>query len=121
MQRDDGLYASQHAVQDGGMNQDSPEVEDLHVQNQERKAMDGGLNAFREASLSIAKEPNTKAERKDIAQLRGTYKSGFHPPPPPPPPPDIHYPQKFNSQHDKEVDPTKQSPNCIVCKGLAVL
>ena len=48
-----------------------------------------------------------------------TYKSGSQLLPPPPTPPDVHYPQMFNSQHDPEVDPTMQSPNCMVCKGLA--
>ena len=38
--------------------------------------MERGLNAFGEASLSVAKESVTRIERKHIAQLGGTYKSG---------------------------------------------
>ena len=90
MERDDGLYASQHAIQDGGL------------PNQEREAMEKGLEDFRNgrgfaSSTSLALPLSS----------------------PPAPPPKFRY--AFDLIEDLRCHPNDQEKRCHACLGKATL
>ena len=101
MERDDGLYASRYAVQDGGI----PE---------KRTTMEKGLEEFRKAT-AVDEEAKRAFEEWHAKRTQIISSENAPPSSPPTPPPKYRY--AYNLERDLSRDPASQDEKCHTCRG----
>ena len=108
MERDDGLYASIHAIQDGG------------IPEKERAAMEKGLEEFKKVT-AVDEEAKRAFEEWHANRTQTTSSSSLALPvsSPPAPPPKFRY--AFDLIEDLRCHPNSQERRCQVCLGKATM